>query len=165
MATADVSPPLVSLRPRIMAASAILAHVLAADAHRGAVSAQPSQGASVPMTLDEAANLARAQLTDDERRSAIAYLDKRELAAGSVLTIDERDAPVPNRSVVAFVDKVPQANWGHPCRYLLIDLDSGAISSIDAQFPPFLRSTPPTLRMIWKGDAAPDWAAAAPPDR
>ncbi len=40
-----------------------------------------------------------------------------------------------NRMWVAFVDDVPEANWGHPCRYLFID-DSGNISQVKNTTPP-----------------------------
>jgi hypothetical protein len=122
----------------------------------------PTQGASVAMTWEEVAGKALAALTAEERRSGVLYLDRRELPAGSTLTVDNREIPLRRRSAVAFVDKVPQANWGHPSRYLLIDLDNGGIESIDAQFPPFLRSVPPTLQTVFKGPAVPDWAVVRP---
>jgi hypothetical protein len=122
----------------------------------------PIQGASVAMTWEEVAAKALAALTAEERKSGVLYLDRRELPAGSTLTVDNREIPIRRRSAAAFVDKVPQANWGHPSRYLLIDLDSGEIESIDAQFPPFLRSVPPTLQMVFQGPAVPDWTVVRP---
>jgi hypothetical protein len=40
-----------------------------------------------------------------------------------------------NRMWVAFVDDMPEANWGHPCRYLFIG-DSGNISEVWTTTPP-----------------------------
>jgi hypothetical protein len=58
------------------------------------------------------------------------------------------------------VDLEPRANWGHRCRYLLIDVESGRNRSVDKQFPPFLTDVPRSLRLIWQGDAVPPWALA-----
>ena len=114
------------------------------------------------MTWDEVATKAEAALTAEERRNGVLYLDQRELPAGSTVTIDNREVPVRQPSAVAFVDRVPQANWGHSSRYLLIDLGNGGIDSIESQFPPFLRGVPATLRVVHKGEAVPDWTVARP---
>jgi hypothetical protein len=39
--------------------------------------------------------------------------------------------------LLAFVDREPLANWGHPCRFVLIDGDTGEITTLEARFPPF----------------------------
>lgn len=114
------------------------------------------------MTWDEVAALAVAQLTADERKSGVLYVDQRELAAGSTLAIDGRDVAVRRPSAMAFVDREPQVNWNHSCRYMLIDLASGEVESFEAQSPPYLRSVPATLRMILKGETVPDWTVARP---
>jgi hypothetical protein len=115
----------------------------------------------MPLSWIQVAEWVRAELTGEERTGAAVYLDEQELPAGSSVEIDGRKVPVPSRSAMAFVDREPRANWGHACRYLLIDLDTGAVRSLDAQFPPFLRGAPSTLRLIWKGETVPDWALAA----
>ena len=114
------------------------------------------------MTWDEVAQEAAAQLTVDERNNGVLYVDYRELAPGSTVSIDGREIPIGSSSAMAFVDQAPRANWAHPCRYMLIDLASGRVESIAAQFPPFLRSVPPTLHMVFKGESAPDWTIARP---
>lgn len=114
------------------------------------------------MTWDEVAQKALALLTPEERRNGVLYLDEQELAPGSALTVDGREIPIRRRTGVAFVDREPQANWGHASRYILIDLDTGETQSIETQFPPFLRSTPPTLKVIHKGETVPDWTLARP---
>jgi hypothetical protein len=144
-------------------AAALLASLL------GCTTAQPANttgrgdaGRTVQMTWEEVAQRALKALSDQERRSAAVYLDERELPPGSTLKVDQKEIPVRRASAVAFVDQDPQANWGHACRYLLIALESGDVESIDAQFPPFLRGVPQTLRLIWKGDIVPEWAIAKP---
>jgi hypothetical protein len=112
------------------------------------------------MTREQIAERALKELSETERRSGAVYLDEVELPPGSLLKIDHKEVPVRRASGVVFIDKQPQANWGHACRYLLIGLEDGTVESIEAQFPPFLRGIPKTLRLIWKGEAVPDWAVA-----
>lgn len=112
------------------------------------------------MTWEQVAERALKELSETERRGAAVYLDEVEVAPGSTLKIDHNEVPLRRASAVVFIDKQPQANWGHACRYLLIDLRDGTVESIEAQFPPFLRGVPKTLRLIWKGDTVPDWAIA-----
>lgn len=114
------------------------------------------------MTWEQIAERALQELSDAERRSGAVYLDEVELAPGATFKVDQRDIPVRRASALVFVDREPQANWGHACRYLLIGLEDGKVESIEAQFPPFLRGAPKALRLIWKGDSVPDWAIAKP---
>jgi hypothetical protein len=114
------------------------------------------------MTWDEVARRALEELTDDERRGGVVYLDAADGATASILRIDGREISIPPTTAVVFVDRVPQANWGHSCRYLLIDRQDGSHQSIDAQFPPFMRGVPKTLRVVWQGETVPDWTVARP---
>jgi hypothetical protein len=114
------------------------------------------------MTLDaeEIARAAVASLTDEDRRGAVVYIDDRVLAPGEELEVDGARVAVDAPTVVAFADLEPGVNWGHRCRYLLVDRDSGDVRSIDAQFPPFLRGAPPGLRVVHRGPGVPQWAVA-----
>lgn len=102
-----------------------------------------------------AIELALSTLSERERQSAAAYLDTRELDSGARVTIGRVETEVPAQGFLAFVDPSPTANWGHPCRYLLIESATGRIHRFDAQFPPFLRGVSPALRLIWKGQQVP----------
>jgi hypothetical protein len=115
----------------------------------------------VPLDLARVTELALSDLSDGERRSSAVYLDTRELAAGATITIGRTSVTAPARGFVAFVDPTPTANWSHPCRYLLIEHDTGVIHPFPARFPPFLREVPSTLMLIWKG---PDVPASVLPD-
>jgi hypothetical protein len=114
------------------------------------------------LSWDEVAQRALRELSDDERHGGVAYLDKRELAAGSTLRLGNRDIRIPRPSALVFVDRMPRANWGHSCRYIVVELETGAVESIEAQFPPFLREVPQTLSPIAKGEEVPDWVVARP---
>jgi hypothetical protein len=114
------------------------------------------------MAWNEVAQRALDELTHEERRGGVAYLDQAEHATASVLRVNGREISIRPSTAVVFVDRVPQANWGHSCRYLLIDREDGRVESIDAQFPPFMRGVPKTLRVLWKGEAVPDWGVTKP---
>ncbi|HSB71032.1 MAG TPA: hypothetical protein VLT62_17020 [Candidatus Methylomirabilis sp.] len=102
-----------------------------------------------------AIELALSTLSERERQSAAAYIDTRELDSRARMTIGRVETEIPARGYLVFVDPSPTANWGHPCRYLLIETATGTIHRFDAQFPPFLRDVSPTLRLIWKGQQVP----------
>lgn len=100
--------------------------------------------------------LALSTLSERERRASAVYLDTRERNAGERIAIGRGGIGAPARGFLAFVDPSPTANWGHPCRYALIESETGRIHEFPAQFPPFFRDVPPTLRLIWKGPEVPD---------
>jgi hypothetical protein len=79
-------------------------------------------------------------LTSPERLYGVAYFREEILEAGD--TYAARPAPIITSSIsfLAFVDPSPSANWGHDCRYLVIDANSLAVGSQPARFPPFLGS-------------------------
>jgi hypothetical protein len=58
-------------------------------------------------------------------------------AAGHVLKLVDRQIRVPEDSIVVFVDKMPGANFGHPCRYdFHSPADGHLICREEALFPP-----------------------------
>jgi hypothetical protein len=112
------------------------------------------------VTPDELARAAVESLSDEERSRAVVYMDDRVLEPGEEVEIDGGRVEVDAPTVVAFADLEPGVNWGHRCRYVLVDPGSGEVRAIDAQFPPFLRGTPPGLRVVYRAAGVPDWAVA-----
>ena len=114
------------------------------------------------MTLDaaELERIAVASLAEDERPHAIVYADDRVVEGGDEIDIDGGRVQVDAPTVLAFADLEPGVNWGHRCRYLLVDVGSGEVRGIDAQFPPFLRGNTPGLRVVYRAAGVPDWAVA-----
>lgn len=110
----------------------------------------------------EIAECVIAQAPADDRAASVIYLDERILPAGAELEIDYKKTRLDSPAAVGFIDLQPEMNWGHECRYVLVDPESGTSRTIDAHFPPFLRGTPPTLRVLWKGEHVPDWAVQTP---
>ena len=103
-----------------------------------------------------------AALAPGDLSGATLYLDRRVIPPGESARVGRDSVTVARPSAMAFLDRVPAANWGHPCRYLLIDLESGAVRAFDASEPPFLRGAAPTLRAIARDPSVPDWTLAAP---
>ena len=90
-----------------------------------------------------------------ELKSSILYYDEQVLPANTEIEIDGQKFAMPSTGVVAFVDLEPRVNWGHACRYLLVNIETGETRTVDAQFPPFLRGYPDTLRVIMRYGAPP----------
>jgi hypothetical protein len=114
----------------------------------------------MPPAWDTIASRAVEQLAPEERDSSVVYLDEMILPPGAAVEIDGGAVPVQRPSALAFVDLEPRLNWGHRCRYLLVDVETGDVESFDARMPPFLRGAPATLRVVWRGADVPDEALA-----
>jgi hypothetical protein len=112
------------------------------------------------VTPEELARVAVDSLSVEERSRAVVYLSDRELGPGEEVEIDGGRVQVDAPTVLAFADLEPGVNWGHRCRYLLVDVGSGEARGIDAQFPPFLRGMPPGMRVVYRAEGVSDWAVA-----
>lgn len=65
---------------------------------------------------------------------------------GHVFDLVDDRLVVPRESALVFVDELPGANWGHPCRYQFFDPSSGElVREQRALFPPDLTSGVPRL--------------------
>ena len=99
-----------------------------------------------------------ASLSQDEREESIVYIEQRVIPAGEELPwagiTRSFDEPV----VIAFVDLEPALNWTHRGRYLVLGAEGGILQSIDVDRPPFLTQVSPNLRIIHRGNRAPEWA-------
>jgi hypothetical protein len=111
---------------------------------------------AVSLSIEQIAERATGTLTQSEKDSSIVYLDSKEMKAGASVEVDRKKIEVPWDAFMAFVDLEPQANWGHKCRYLLVNGCTGEVKSFEASFPPFLRGPSKTLRTIWKGHRVPE---------
>lgn len=145
-------------RECLVALAAFAAGFCGRKPHAAAGPLQNPETVAPVLSWEEIAARAREALTEDERRLAAVYLDARELPEGSLVEIGKKTVRAPWPAVLVFVDRAPQANWSHSCRYLLVHRNTGAIQSIESDWPPFLREVPKTLHLIWKGPAVPDWA-------
>lgn len=106
------------------------------------------------VSWDQIAQAATAALSEEETQGSAVYLLPRILKPGDNITVDRAVRSIQEPEVMAFVDLKPAANWGHPCRYLLFDANSGAVRErIEGQFPPDREG----LRLIYRGGQVEDW--------
>jgi hypothetical protein len=78
-----------------------------------------------------------AALTPRTSTTTHLSLVPRIYPAGHTLRLVDREIRVPEDAVLVFVDKMPGANFGHPCRYQFHSpVDGRLISTEDALFPP-----------------------------
>ena len=91
----------------------------------------------------------------------IAYLAAPRVEGGIRLELPRLVINVPKPSWLAFVDGEPDRDWGHDCRYLLIDDESGRIEPFPAQFPPFGPATPWRWRVVYQAPSLPSTTASA----
>jgi hypothetical protein len=74
------------------------------------------------------------------------YLDYRVREDGEQLGPAFQGLTAPRPSVLVFADDEPMANFGHPCRYLLFDPESGEMhAELPARFPPWQERIPESL--------------------
>lgn len=115
---------------------------------------------AVSLTLEQIAERVTATLAPSEKETSVVYLDSEEISAGASVQVGRKTVEAPWDAYMSFVDLRPEANWGHDCRYLLVNRRTGEVKSYAASFPPFLKGPVKTLRLIWKGSRVPDWAVA-----
>jgi hypothetical protein len=65
------------------------------------------------------------------------YFCKEELSTDQKFGIGSQKIDVKHRTLYFFVDRAPTYNWGHPCQYILYDVDREKdYKTIEAEFPP-----------------------------
>jgi len=101
-------------------------------------------------------------LTPDERAHGVVYALAEPVAEGTTFPSGPRPVVTTARVYVSFVDREPLANWGHSARYLLIDAETAAVTSIEARFPPFGANKHAGWRVVYRAAGVPDAVLAAP---
>jgi len=87
-----------------------------------------------------------------EAEGVVVYVDRAVREAGAV-SLGAESHQIRGRSLLAFRDQMPQANWMHPCTYALLDLDSGEpLLTVESDRPPAFGRLPDT------------WVVASDPD-
>jgi len=81
-----------------------------------------------------------------QRQAANLYVDRRIIEPGETIGPDRLKVVAERPNILVFVDELPQANFGHDCRYLLYDASSGKLDrEVRAQLPPYTKRPPDTL--------------------
>lgn len=107
-------------------------------------------------------SILNAQLTVSERAGGVMYLFLDPIPAGTKLRIPRVNLEVPWDAILAFVDREPSANWGHSCRYILINRNIGEVRSTEARFPPFRPEELRRWRVVYQASGVPDALLAVP---
>ena len=109
------------------------------------------------MTLarDELVHIVLGALSLAERSHCVVMLDSRLWRRGEVIRLGARQLTLPADSFDAFVDLMPQANWGHPAAHVLIDADSGIYRREEVSFPPEEVDTPERFVEIFRSAPRP----------
>jgi hypothetical protein len=143
-----------------MGAILLIAVLAVTIAGRSCEATDVAEVKSMPLTIQQISERALATLSSREKESSVLYLDAAGTKAGALIEIDRQQVPAPWDSFVVFIDLQPQANWGHRCRYLFINRQTGDAKIVEASTPPFLKGPAKGLRVIWQGPQVPDWAVA-----
>lgn len=107
----------------------------------------------MPLSRKEVAAIALTAVPPEGAERTALYLNPDPLEKGSVVTMGRRAVSIDAPCFLGFLDLKPDANWSHPCRYLLIDAETGQIRSSDANFPP----AADTLQLVHRGSEVEDW--------
>jgi hypothetical protein len=117
---------------------------------------------AVTMDLNGLLKLVKAQLSPSELEDCVVYLLPTPAAAGSTIGFPGGSISVPRVASVAFIDLLPLANFGHPCRYVVIESETGETRSTESRFPPFRPSLKNEWRVVYKSPGVPDSVLMAP---
>ncbi len=91
----------------------------------------------MPLSFTDFVKLLISQMTENERREGKAYAAEELLPAGSRTQFNKTSVEVSEDSYIGFIDRDPQANWGHSARYVIVNQKKANISSLEARLPPF----------------------------
>jgi hypothetical protein len=112
--------------------------------------------------MEQAESQLLEHLTNAERQGAVVYRRAELARGGTTLSYPQQTLNVPSDALVAFIDQQPTANWGHVCRYVLVELSTGRTSSWEARFPPFDRKSFSEWQVAYRAPSVPEWAVAGP---
>jgi hypothetical protein len=116
----------------------------------------------VPLSDNELLKVLLAQLDEHELLGGVAYYATSPLLAGAKVSVPRVEITAPWDALLGFVDREPAANWGHSCRYVLINRDTGEALSIEGRFPPFAGDARRGWRVAHKAESVPDALLAVP---
>jgi len=102
----------------------------------------------------------QVQLTPEERAGGVAYAAHRTVPAGTTLEFPGILIDVPVEAYIAFIDRQPSANWGHPARYVLVSRETGGVRSMNTRLPPFGQGGDLQWQVIYKAPSVPEAAVA-----
>ncbi len=112
------------------------------------VLAAPFAGAS-QLSRYDAVTMTTDLLLEGSMEGVRIFVYPQSLPAGTVVSTWKREVfTTPAEGWFVFVDRMPAANWEHPCWYVFVDGQSGEVAKHDAHVPPELQ---PYLEEITSG--------------
>jgi hypothetical protein len=101
------------------------------------------------------------ELTPEEREGAVTYLAAEPIERDVRLALPGVEIVAKARSLLAFVDQDPTANWGHQARYILLGCDEGSPAiSVPARLPPFGEKGGLHWKLAYRAATVPESAVA-----
>jgi len=112
----------------------------------------------IRLDSDKVKEIVLQTMTESLRTRAVFYIDEATYPKGAEFVVGRNHYLMSSDTIMVFIDEEPGKNWGHNCRYLFFDVDSGEVREIREQFPPSLTRIAKTFKVIWKPSEIPDWA-------
>jgi hypothetical protein len=91
------------------------------------------------ITRDQAWEIVKKNIFNGNPENCIVYVSQNVMTKGQEIKSWQQVYTVPSNFPGAwffFVDDQPGANWGHQCRYIFVDADTGKYHIINALTPP-----------------------------
>lgn len=102
----------------------------------------------IELTNEEMLGTILKNLSNNEKEESIIYWDKKLLEKGDQVKIGKTTIKMPFTGYLVFVDLEPKANWGHSCRYFLVDTEIGETRVIKEELPPYFGDYPKSFKVI-----------------
>lgn len=110
----------------------------------------------MPLSFDDFVEILIADLTENERRACVAYAAEAQLPAGSRLQFPGTRIEATTDSYLGFIDREPEANWGHSARYVIVNAEEGETRSLEVRHPPFGSGASLRWRVAYRAPSVPD---------
>jgi hypothetical protein len=110
----------------------------------------------MPLSFHGFIKLLISLLSDEERQGSLAYALEQPLGKGESIRFPGIRVEATARSYLGFIDREPSANWGHPARYMIANLEGGEIQSLEARMPPFQAGSDLRWRLVYQGPGVAD---------
>jgi hypothetical protein len=110
----------------------------------------------MPISFEHIKPALPSLLTEDERTNGVVYAVANPVKAGTRLALPGLTLTIDRDTFLAFVDRQPLANWGHPARYILIEGDTGDTRSEETRLPPFQAGSSLVWQLVYKAPTVPD---------
>lgn len=100
------------------------------------------------LSKEQLLKLVRAEIDPVDIERSCIYWDQSILRQGQPVRMGPQKVPMPFDGTVVFIDLAPQANWAHPCCYLLVAEDGTRTELVEASFPPYSGAFPASYTII-----------------